>query len=77
MMAKHREHIDMLKKKTGKEFDRAYMGMMVTDHNEDVNKFQVTSNNAADADVKAFATKTLPVLRGHLDSAKAINNIIK
>lgn len=77
MMAKHREHIDMLKAKTGKEFDRAYMGMMVTDHNEDVNKFQVASNNAADADLKAFATKTLPVLRGHLDSAKAINNIIK
>jgi putative membrane protein len=77
MMSKHRKHIDMLKAKTGKEFDKAYMGMMVTDHNEDVNKFQVTSNNAADADVKGFATKTLPVLRMHLDSAKAINTSVK
>ena len=77
MMAKHREHITMLKKKTGKDFDKAYMSMMVTDHNEDVNKFQVASNNAADADVKAFASKTLPVLRTHLDSAKAINTAIK
>jgi putative membrane protein len=77
MMSKHRKHIDMLKAKTGKEFDKAYMGMMVTDHNEDVNKFQVASNNAADADVKGFATKTLPVLRMHLDSAKAINTSVK
>lgn len=77
MMAEHREHINMLKKKTGKEFDKAYMSMMVTDHNEDVNKFQVTANNASDADLKAFASKTLPVLRKHLDSAKAINSSLK
>ena len=77
MMAKHREHIDMLKKKTGKDFDKAYMSMMVMDHNEDVSKFQMQSNKAQDADVKAFASKTLPVLRTHLDSAKAINATVK
>jgi putative membrane protein len=77
MMAEHRDHITMLKKKTGKEFDKAYMSMMVTDHNEDVNKFQVNANNAADADLKGFASKTLPVLRKHLDSAKAINSSLK
>lgn len=77
MMAKHRQHIDMLKGKTGKDFDKAYISMMVDDHNEDVNKFQVTSNNASDADLKAFATKTLPTLRMHLDSAKAINGMMK
>ena len=75
--AKHREHIDMLKKKQGKEFDRAYMNMMVMDHNEDVSKFQMESKNANDADVKAFASKTLPVLRTHQDSAKAINSALK
>ena len=77
MMAKHRKHIDMLKTKSGREFDRAYMSMMVTDHNEDVSKFQAASNNAADADLKNFATKTLPTLRMHLDSAKAINSMKK
>lgn len=77
MMAKHRQHIDMLKKKTGKDFDKAYMSMMVQDHNEDVSKFQMESNNAADADVKAFTSKTLPVLRTHLDSAKAISSMKK
>jgi putative membrane protein len=77
MMAKHRAHVDMLKNKTGKELDKAYMSMMVNDHNEDVNKFQVASNNAADADLKAFAGKTLPTLRKHLDSSKAINTSMK
>lgn len=75
--AKHREHLNTLKTKTGREFDRTYMSMMVTHHNEDVNKFQVASNNAGDADVKGFATKNLPILRGHLDSAKAINTAVK
>jgi len=77
MMAKHRKHIDMLKTKTGKAFDKAYMSMMVDDHNEDVSKFQTSATNGQDADVKAFASKTVPVLRMHLDSAKAINTAVK
>lgn len=77
MMAKHREHVDMLKAKKGKDFDKAFMDMMVSDHKEDVNKFQVASNNASDADLKAFATKTLPTLRMHLDSATAIHGTMK
>lgn len=77
MMSKHRMHVDMMKKKTGKDFDKAYMSMMVTDHNEDISKFQATANNAQDADLKAFANKTLPVLRTHLDSAKAVNSGIR
>ena len=75
MMTKHRKHIDMLKTKTGKDFDKAYMNMMVMDHNEDVSKFQSESKNAKDPDLKAFASKTVPVLRTHLDSAKAINKM--
>ena len=75
MDAKHKAHIEMLRKKTGKDFDKAYMSMMVMDHNEDVSKFQMESKSANDADVKAFATKTLPTLRTHLDSAKAINKM--
>lgn len=74
MDAKHRAHVDMLRKKTGKDFDKAYMNMMVMDHNEDVSKFQMESKHATDADVKSFATATLPVLQKHLDSAKAINH---
>jgi putative membrane protein len=77
MTSKHRQHLTMLKTKTGKDFDKAYMTMMLTDHNEDVSKFKKQSGAAKDADLKSFASQTLPVLQKHLDSAKAINTMVK
>ena len=71
------KHINELNQKSGKDFDDAYMSMMVDDHQGDVDKFEKASNNAKDAAVKAFAAKTLPVLRMHLDSAKAVNDGLK
>jgi putative membrane protein len=73
----HMDHIKDLSKKSGKEFDRAYMKMMVDDHQEDIKAFEKSSNDANDADIKAFASKTLPTLRMHLDSAKAVNDALK
>ena len=71
------DHIKKLSEKSGKEFDRDYMSMMVKDHQDDVDKFEKMSKDGNDADLKAFATKTLPILRAHLDSAKAINDALK
>lgn len=73
MMKKHRDHVESMRKMTGKAFDNHYMDMMVKDHTEDVQKFEKASTGATDTDLKAWAGKTLPVLRTHLDSAKAIN----
>ena len=42
------------------------------DHQKDIQKFQTASQTAADADVKAFAQKTLPVLQQHLKMAQDI-----
>lgn len=77
MMTKQREHLETMRNKTGRAFDKAYMQMMVQDHNETISKFQNAANNAQDPDVKAFASKTLPILQMHLDSAKAINAALK
>lgn len=74
MMAKHRQHVDMLRNKNGQAFDQSYMSMMVKDHQEDVNKFTQTASTTNDPDLKAFTNKTVPVLQMHLDSAQAINN---
>lgn len=68
----HQEHIDMLKAKKGAEFDQAYVDMMVDDHKEDVRKFTEEVSNGKDPDVKAFASKTLPVLKKHLAAIEAI-----
>jgi len=70
----HKDHMNDLMKKKGSDFDKAYMKQMVDDHQHDVDMFKDAANNSKDADVKAWAAKTLPTLQMHLDSAKAINN---
>jgi putative membrane protein len=64
------ESEDMSNRK-GAQFDRAYLNMMVKDHEKDVKEFEEASKKAEDADVKAFAAKTLTTLQEHLDLAKA------
>ena len=63
---------DRLSGLKGAEFDRAYMSQMVEDHEADVEAFQEQADNAADAELKAFAAKTLPTLKKHLEQIKAI-----
>jgi putative membrane protein len=73
----HKKHLNDLTKKSANDFDKSYMKMMVDDHQKTVDEFEKASRNTSDAQVKAWVEKTLPVLRMHLDSAKAINNSLK
>lgn len=68
---KQKMYTDM-EKMTGKAFDKEYISMMVKSHNDGISLFEDTKSNASDVDVKNFADKTLPALKMHLDSAKAI-----
>ena len=61
----------------GAEFDRAFMQYMVADHEKAVAKFDEASRTATDADVKAFAASTLPVLQEHLRMAKEIQTKLR
>jgi putative membrane protein len=70
--SKDKKEMDELMKKTGKDFDKAYMKMMVDDHKKDVKAFEDASKDVKDTELKNFASSTLPVLKVHLDSAKAI-----
>ncbi|MCU1229507.1 MAG: hypothetical protein JWO97_2391 [Acidobacteria bacterium] len=67
----HKKKLAEIAKKTGKDFDKAYMKDMVEDHEKDVKDFENASKNAADPDLKAWAGKTLPTLQHHLEMAKA------
>lgn len=57
---------------SGADFDRAYSKMMLSDHQKDVSAFEKQSTKGADADLKAFAGKTLPTLQEHLQMARAL-----
>jgi putative membrane protein len=67
-----KKELDNLSKKTGKDFDKAYMDMMVDDHKKDVAEFRKAADNLSDSTIKSFAESTLPVLEKHLDSAQSI-----
>jgi putative membrane protein len=63
-----------LRRLSGAAFDRAYVRDMVKDHEEDVKEFQKEANNGKDEDIKGFASRTLPVLQGHLGKIKSIQS---
>lgn len=58
-----------LSEKSGKDFDKAYCSMMVDGHKGAIDKFEKASNDATDADIKAWAASMLPALRIQLDHA--------
>jgi len=68
----HKATADDLRNRVGADFDKAYVEEMVDDHETDVKAFEDKAKNATDPDLKAFAEKTLPTLRKHLDAIKAI-----
>ena len=72
--AKHQAEYDKLKAKSGAEFDKAYVDMMVKDHEKDVKAFEKEANNGKDEQLKGFASETLPVLKGHLEKIKSIQS---
>lgn len=72
--ADEQKHIDMLKSKSGADFDKAYTNMMVEDHKKDIAEFKKAAEKCTDPDIKNFAAKTLPVLEKHLDSIQAIHS---
>ena len=71
------KEIDKLYKETGADFDKDYVDLMVDDHKDDIDEFQKAADKAKDADIKAFAEKTVPVLKKHLDHIQAIKDNMK
>jgi len=73
MNVKDQALYDRLSKLSGTQFDREYMRSMVKDHQSDVAEFQRESTKAKEADVRTYATNTLPVLQEHLRLAEDAN----
>lgn len=67
---------DHLKSLSGEDFDKAYAQAMVGDHQKAIALFDAASHSS-DPDVKAFASKTLPVLKHHLAMAQALTSSSK
>ena len=66
-----------LSAKSGADFDKAYVSNMIDDHKEDIKEFEDAAKNVKDPDLKAFAVKTLPTLKMHLDAIQKIHDSMK
>ena len=70
--AAHKQAKASLEAKSGASFDRAYKEQMLKDHKATIALFEKESKSGSDAELKAFATKTLPDLREHLKMVQAM-----
>ena len=72
--AKHRAMMAKMERLSGAEFDRQYIMMAGHKDHEKMEKlFRDESARGRDADLKAFAAKTLPVVRQHLQMARDLH----
>ncbi len=72
MDSKHKSAMEKMSAMSGMEFDMAYVKMMVKDHEKAVALHQKEANSGKDAEAKAFAAKTLPVVQMHLDMSRSM-----
>lgn len=72
MVVQHQEERAMLSRLNGPMFDQAYMGDQVKMHSHMVAAFETHARTSQDPDVRAYAERSLPVLREHLRMAREI-----
>jgi putative membrane protein len=72
--ARHQAEVQKLSALSGDKFDQEYVSMMIKDHRKDTAEFQKESTGGADADIKSFAARTLPVVRDHLQMIQRIHD---
>ncbi len=66
----HQSKLDKLKKSEGKDFSSNFSSMQVDAHKDAVSLFERYSKGGDNADLKAWAGKTLPALKHHLEMAQ-------
>ena len=68
--------LDRLETLIGADFDKAYIATMIEDHQNDIAQFEKEVSEGSDTIVKAFAERTLPVLKHHLEMAQNLGKSI-
>ncbi|MCA8832394.1 DUF4142 domain-containing protein [Hymenobacter pini] len=73
----HKKVYQDVTEETGVKMDQEYLKEMVKDHKEDVKEFTEASVRASDPEIKAFATKQVPVLQHHLEMAQKMSAAVE
>jgi putative membrane protein len=70
--ARHKTLLSRLRSASGASFDSLYAQQQLQAHQQAVMLFTAESQNGKDADLKRFATDTLPTLQQHLSMAQQL-----
>lgn len=62
---------------SGEDFDEEWVSEMLEFHEKSIDGFEKRLEDTDDAELKSFITKTLPLLKKHRDSLKAIEDSSK
>lgn len=71
-MAAQQKELAKLETLNGMAFDKAYSSMMLKDHNATVALFKKETTAGSNADLKSFASETLPTIEQHQMMAKKL-----
>lgn len=72
----HQKTMDELRKKSGRDFDRAYLDYQVTMHQQAVKLVEDTANSVEDTRLKQHLIRTRPDLMSHLTAARDLQRQI-
>lgn len=72
MGRRHREKIEQLNDVGGRKFDRAYMTLMIQQHQDEVSYWQKEGRASRSTQVRALVNRGLPTLEQHLAQSKQI-----
>ncbi len=73
----HQRKVDNLREKTGAEFDKDYMDLMVKDHKDDIDEFEDQAEDGKDPEIKSWASTKVAALRHHLEEAQRVQELVK
>lgn len=65
-----------LNSKQANGFDRAYISLMIKNHQEDIEDFREQSGEGKDAELRNWAASKLPTLEHHLAEAQRIDSLL-
>jgi putative membrane protein len=68
----HQSKLDKLKDESGKDFSSDFDSIQVSAHKDAVSLFERYAKGGENADLKAWAGKTLPTLKHHLEMAESL-----
>jgi len=74
---KNQKKYDKLNEKSGAEFDKDFIDLMVSDHKDDIDLFEKEAEKGNDPELKSFASGKLPTLKHHLQMAEDAKAALK